>query len=787
MASLIPGFEYDIFISYRQKDNKGDMWVSEFVEALKTELESTFKEEVSVYFDINPSDGLLETHDVDESLKEKLKCLVFIPIISRTYCDPNSFAWVHEFKAFVEQASKDQFGLKVKLPGGNVANRVLPVQIHDLDAEDRKMVEDELGGYLRGIEFIYKEPGVDRPLTGKDNEEKNLNKTNYRNQINKVALAIREIINAIKQYNPQHEEVSQEAAKSVSAPRKNHKTTIIAGSVIAAALIFLGILFVPKLFKPPEKSIAVLPFNLLSDEPDKQYLADGMMDAITLHLSKIKDLRVVGRTSTEQFRNPTKTLTAIGRELDVSYLLEGSFQKFGDSVRLIVQLIRTGKEGHVWANNYDRSWKNVFSVQSEVAQSVARELKAAITPVEEELIEKAPTTNLTAYDLYLRAKQYQNDYIVISNIIIKNNINAYQKALTFFNAAIETDSHFARAYTGLARLYADRYFIQGDFRESYLDSCLALCNKALSIDDKLDEAYQVKGLYFWYKGHAEEAIKNIDIALKYNPNSYNAYILKAEILCNSLMDYVGGLESYHEAIKLIRGKDRPSLLRILATQYLCVGFFDKAKYYLQEALTLDGDSATYFNIIAGIEGLQGNIESSTSLYEKALRIDPGIDMALELYSFLGRDQEAYKIAQKDVEDLKQSGSLPLKYSHRIGYAFWKVGKYKEADYYLKEQIKYSTESIKQERYYAIILGTANYDLAGVYAFLGEKDKAYQCLDEFNKLSFYPTWILWMAKHDVLFDSIRGEERFQKILQNMESKYQAEHERVRKWLEEQGEL
>jgi hypothetical protein len=114
MPSLIPGYEYDIFISYRQKDNKGDHWVSEFVEALKTELESTFKEEISVYFDINPHDGLLETHDVDASLKEKLKCLIFIPIISRTYCDPKSFAWEHEFREFVEIASKDSFGLKLK-------------------------------------------------------------------------------------------------------------------------------------------------------------------------------------------------------------------------------------------------------------------------------------------------------------------------------------------------------------------------------------------------------------------------------------------------------------------------------------------------------------------------------------------------------------------------------------------------------------------------------------------------------------------------------------------------
>ena len=101
MASIIPGYEYDIFISYRQKDNKYDGWVTEFVTNLKKELEATFKEDISIYFDANPHDGLLETHHVDKSLEGKLKCLIFIPIISQTYCDPKSFAWENEFKAFL--------------------------------------------------------------------------------------------------------------------------------------------------------------------------------------------------------------------------------------------------------------------------------------------------------------------------------------------------------------------------------------------------------------------------------------------------------------------------------------------------------------------------------------------------------------------------------------------------------------------------------------------------------------------------------------------------------------
>ena len=199
MSSIIEGYNYDIFISYRQKDNKHDGWVTEFVNNLKGELESTFKEEISVYFDINPHDGLLETHDVDASLKEKLKCLIFIPIISRTYCDPKSFAWEHEFKVFVEQASNDQFGLKVKLPNGNVASRVLPVRIHDLDIADIKECESVLGGVLRGVDFIYKSAGVNRPLRSKeDNPHDNLNHTIYRDQINKVSLAVKDIIESIE-------------------------------------------------------------------------------------------------------------------------------------------------------------------------------------------------------------------------------------------------------------------------------------------------------------------------------------------------------------------------------------------------------------------------------------------------------------------------------------------------------------------------------------------------------------------------------------------------------------
>ena len=213
MPSIIAGYEYDIFISYRLNDNRSG-WITEFVAALQEELAATLKESISVYFDTNPHDGLLETHNVDKSLEGKLKCLIFTPIISQTYCDSKSFAWQNEFTAFNKIAKEDQFGRDIRLTSGNVASRILPVKIHDLDAEDKTLLENELGGILRSIDFIYKASGVNRPLKPNDERAENLNHTYYRDQINKVANAVKEIITAIKNPNQQDREISKEVVKS---------------------------------------------------------------------------------------------------------------------------------------------------------------------------------------------------------------------------------------------------------------------------------------------------------------------------------------------------------------------------------------------------------------------------------------------------------------------------------------------------------------------------------------------------------------------------------------------
>jgi len=788
MASLIPEYEYDIFISYRQKDNKHDGWVTEFVDNLKGELESTFKEEISVYFDINPHDGLLETHDVDESLKEKLKCLVFIPIISRTYCDPKSFAWEHEFKAFVEQASNDQFGLKVKLPNGNVASRVLPVQIHDLDKEDIAMCESVIGSVLRGIEFIYKEPGIDKPLAPDDDENKNLNKTKYRIQIVKVAHAIKDIITAIQHFHPQKEEVSQAVleSESVPVPQKGKKTSIIITSIVALALIILGILFIPRLFKSseePEKSIAVLPFIYLSDEPDKQYLADGMMDAILLHLSKIEDLRVLDRTSVEQYRGTTKTTLEISKELGVSYLLEGSFQKHEDNVRLILQLIIASEKGHVWANEYNNKWDEIFNVQSEVAQTIARELNAVITPEEKQLIDKAPTVDLTAYEFYLKAVEEHNKHW-----LKWNDMEAVERAEELYHLALEHDSTFAKAYQGLAEVYWHKHYWDV-LSEDYLDSMLILLNIALSYDDQLESAYVKRGDYYRVNNDKEQAIKEYDRALKLNSNDWVVYLNSS----NMYDDEAISIEYLLKAASLNRGWYLPRLYRYIAI-HLSAFSKEKSNYYLEHALKLDYDSADHFLALHNIENRSGNFEKAIEFGVKTYAFDSTNNWVVYSlavnHSYLGQYEESLEYFNKyeELNTLRKVDprNVDIRYKFRIGYTYWMTGFKEEGKHYIDEGLKFYNRMLELNRISPGDFSTL-YGFAAAYTFLGEREKAYEYLRLVSQKQKMPIWMIKDINHDPMFDSIREEPEFQLIVRDVEAKYQAEHERVRKWLEENDML
>ena len=734
MSSIIEGYNYDIFISYRQKDNKHDGWVTKFVENLKGELEATFKEDISVYFDINPHDGLLETHDVDASLKDKLKCLIFIPIISRTYCDPKSFAWEHEFKTFIEQALKDHYGLKVKLPNGNVASRVLPVRIHDLDTADIKECESVLGGVLRGVEFIYKETGIDKPLASDDDEKKNLNNTKYRIQIIKLAHAIKEILLGMKsdpdsRVNEETKDSLKESklnreinekTRGIIINQKSKKWLIIA---LSAFLCILGVFTITNVLNRRkqaqndsklDKSIAVLPFVDLSPGHDKEYFSDGIVEEILNHLYKIGDLKVTSRTSSIQYKGETKkSVKEIAKELGVANILEGSVRLFNNTVRISVQLIKAETDEQLWAEDYDRDFLDIFSIQSEVAQKVAKALKAEISPETKRLIDLKPTNNPQAYDFYLKAMElsYLN---TIANFISDSDRN---KAILLFKKAIELDPNFSMAYTQMGFT-----LMQG-------------CNfLATSIDASSPrEIWKIAKPYF-------------EKAIAINPDNGEAHRLFAW----SLLWY----ECNFKAVEKEYGETKRIYPNYSWTDYLvALGQFDEANNGAIKNLNADStNSLAWSGIILSSYFANSGPES---IIRKALStpiIRDNIYVRSEagrIYMYLRKYDEAISITIQLLKDIPNVESPRLEAIKAISY--FKTNRPDETNKIIKKLI---------QRTQINVAGSPYFYLAMIYTQMGNIDTAFEWLEK--SYQNHEVEIYWL-KVEPPFEPLNMDSRWQVML------------------------
>jgi TolB-like protein len=294
----------------------------------------------------------------------------------------------------------------------------------------------------------------------------------------------------------------------------NKKITILLSGLLLAVAIIIVLLFIFNIigkreqaedFTKLEKSIAVLPFENMSDNEEYSYFGDAMTDEIIMQLCKINEFIVRSRTSVLQYKATEKTIPVIGRELNVNYLIEGSAQRFEDQVRIRVQLIHAPTDNHIWGEVYEGSWKDIFSVQSEVAQNIARELHAVITTEEKQLIEKIPTENLTAYDLLLKARSSQG-----------------MERLRLLDEALSYDSSFAAVY---AEKGAWWLWYAGGWKGSVsskevLSNALPLLTKALEIDPNNAEAhYGLAGLQIWYFCNFEASENEYEIALQLNPSN----------------------------------------------------------------------------------------------------------------------------------------------------------------------------------------------------------------------------------------------------------------------------
>jgi TolB-like protein/Tfp pilus assembly protein PilF len=260
-----------------------------------------------------------------------------------------------------------------------------------------------------------------------------------------------------------------------------------------------------------EKSVAVLPFENMSEDEDFSYFGDAMTDEIIMQLCKIKEFTVRSRTSIMQYKATEKTITEIGKELNVNYLIEGSAQRYEDQIRIRVQLIHAPTDNHIWSEVYESNWKDILSVQSDIATQIAGELKTVLSREEIEKIEKEPTDNPDAYDYYLRG----NDYRLKSY-----DQQDYNMSIRMYQKAIELDPNFALAYTGLAMSRLELYWFFYDRSEDCLMKSKQAIDAAFKIEPELTEAYIALGNYY-YSGLLDysRALKQFELALNQAPNN----------------------------------------------------------------------------------------------------------------------------------------------------------------------------------------------------------------------------------------------------------------------------
>jgi TolB-like protein/class 3 adenylate cyclase/Tfp pilus assembly protein PilF len=379
---------------------------------------------------------------------------------------------------------------------------------------------------------------------------------------------------------------------------------LIAFAVIVAGIAIFSRYRVRSTLTAPEKSIAVLPFGNLSRDPDNAYFADGIQDEILTRLSKIADLKVISRTSTQHYKSAPENLPEIARQLGVAHILEGSVQKSADAVRVNVQLIKAANDSHLWADTYDRRLTDIFSVESEIAKAVADQLRAKLRGQEEEIIAARPTDNPDAYDAYLRGLAY-----TLKSFPTRPNTLDAQK---YFEEAVRLDPKFALGWALLSYVDARGYITQSIQPTAALrEEARQAAETALALQPNLGEAVLAKGSYYYYclKDY-DTAVRYFEQARQFLPNSSRipellAYLARRQGQWDRSEAY------FNEAERL--DPRSASLLVQRATSYVCLRRFPEALRKFDEALNITPDDLNILVQKAAIAQAQGDLPHASAL------------------------------------------------------------------------------------------------------------------------------------------------------------------------------
>lgn len=514
----------------------------------------------------------------------------------------------------------------------------------------------------------------------------------------------------IKVYKVQCEEQEQ----SIEEPDKSEKTArkikffyIILAVVVAIVALLIWYTQPTETVVEPDKSIAVLPFANLSNDPDQEYFSDGMMDEILMHLYKIGDLDVTSRTSVMQYKGTTKTVPQIAKELGVVHVLEGSVRKTEDRVRITVQLIDAFHDKHLWAESYDRDLKDVFAIQSDVAQKIAEALKTEITPEVKKRIESIPTENTEAYSLYLQAR-----------FLLSNDVANYNESTQILlKKAITLDPEFAEAYAELGWYWLVRgNFISDLDPEEVLKKALPMLNKSVEIKrDLADVHLNLACYYLWYEWDFQTAEKEYNIFVKLNPSNKDRSSLFSDLFLAT--------GRFNQALKFSENnlKDEPNYIgHWLAT---ALGYYftdqeEKAIRQIKTAMKMFPQNEYFLGGAARIYVYAGRYESAIELTKRILEI-------------------------RDIRYPRLLGNLAIAYYH--------TGEENKAREIMEElQQKSELSSVGSPYFY----------IAMIYAQMGETDLAFKCLDKAYKA--HEIEMYWL-KVEPPFEPLRSNPRFQVML------------------------
>jgi TolB-like protein/Flp pilus assembly protein TadD len=421
-------------------------------------------------------------------------------------------------------------------------------------------------------------------------------------------------------------------------PRRGYRFVQRVDEVQPEASLSKGLLRSRKSDPHRIQSVAVLPLEDLSDDADHDYFADSMTEALITSLAKIKALRVISRTSAMQYRGARKSLLQIARELNVDAVIEGSVLRSGERIRINAQLIHATSDQHLWAESYERNFRDILSLQSEIARQVANQVRIILTPEEHARLGSARQVNPEAHEWYLKARYHWN----------KRTEESVRKALSYFQRAIDNDPTYAQGYAGLA----DSYNILGYYNalppmEAYPKGKAAAL-KALEIDNSLAEPHATLGVvkrdFEWDWSGADEAFQ---CAIELNPGCVEAYHWRGTLL-SMLGRHAEALREKTTALAL----DPLSVVirTDLARMFYFARDYDQALEQYRAALDLDSNFGVTHLWLAHVYEQRGRFEQAIAELETGMRLSTGSTFALAKlghgYAMAGRRDEAHSVLEQ---------------------------------------------------------------------------------------------------------------------------------------------